>query len=417
VLRYEELTAPERELWDAFPEGRQVDLRSGSVEADDVRSGHGWGPERTVRAEVLTALLLGQNSEQSGRVAALRLVGARVTGPLALEGAEVRYLLRPEGCWLEEEVRLDSASTLAIAVVRCRVPGFLAPSARIGGRLDLRGSVIEGRGRDAVELMHVHVAGSLRLDGAMLSAPVPDGIALSAGGIVMDGAVVCEGGFHARGEVVFAGAHLSGGLFMRGARLETPDGIACASRPRPPAPSTCAPHTPPGPRTTPAAGRTRYGWRASPTTRSAPSRRRWSGGWSGSAATPATCRNRTSNWPLTTAGSATTTRHAGPSWPNSAAAARCVRGAARGAICSTQGDRSTGQIAKDFDLTETAVRDWVKQAEVDSGERDGLTSSEREELAALRRENRRLREDVDILKRATAFFAKEIPNGEVKSLR
>ncbi|MFD7020813.1 hypothetical protein [Streptomyces sp. NPDC059928] len=54
-----------------------------------------------------------------------------------------------------------------------------------------------------------------------------------------------------------------------------------------------------------------------------------------------------------------------------------------------------GQVAKDFDLTETAVRLWVSQAEVDEGERDGLTSSEREELAALRRENRRLREDVD----------------------
>ncbi|MBY8844607.1 transposase [Streptomyces sp. SP2-10] len=72
-----------------------------------------------------------------------------------------------------------------------------------------------------------------------------------------------------------------------------------------------------------------------------------------------------------------------------------------------RGDRSVGQVAKDFDLTETAVRDWVKQAEVDAGERDGLTSSEREELAALGRENRRLREDVEVLKRATAFFAKE----------
>ncbi|PWI05169.1 hypothetical protein DIZ27_41060 [Streptomyces sp. NWU339] len=70
-----------------------------------------------------------------------------------------------------------------------------------------------------------------------------------------------------------------------------------------------------------------------------------------------------------------------------------------------RGDRSVGQVAKDFDLTETAVRDRVKQAEVDAGERDGLTSSEREELTQLRRENRRLREDVEILKRA--FFAKE----------
>jgi transposase len=65
-------------------------------------------------------------------------------------------------------------------------------------------------------------------------------------------------------------------------------------------------------------------------------------------------------------------------------------------------------VARDFDLTETAVREWVKQAERDAGTGgDGLTSSEREELAALRRDNRRLREDVEILKRATAFFAKE----------
>ena len=77
-------------------------------------------------------------------------------------------------------------------------------------------------------------------------------------------------------------------------------------------------------------------------------------------------------------------------------------------VCQ-RGDRSVGQVARDFDLTETAVREWVKQAERDAGIRGdgGLTTAERDELAALRRENRRLREDVDILKRATAFLAKE----------
>ena len=74
-----------------------------------------------------------------------------------------------------------------------------------------------------------------------------------------------------------------------------------------------------------------------------------------------------------------------------------------------RGDRSIGQVARDFDLTETAVREWVRQAERDTGTRGdgGLTSQERQELSALRRENRRLREDVEILKRATAFFVKE----------
>ena len=61
-----------------------------------------------------------------------------------------------------------------------------------------------------------------------------------------------------------------------------------------------------------------------------------------------------------------------------------------------RGDRSVGQVAKDFNLTETAVREWLKQAERDTGTREdgGLTSQERRELAELRRENRRLREDV-----------------------
>jgi transposase len=61
-----------------------------------------------------------------------------------------------------------------------------------------------------------------------------------------------------------------------------------------------------------------------------------------------------------------------------------------------RGDRSVGQVARDFDLTETAMREWVKQPERDAGTREdgGLTSVERRELAELRTENRRLREDV-----------------------
>jgi transposase len=77
--------------------------------------------------------------------------------------------------------------------------------------------------------------------------------------------------------------------------------------------------------------------------------------------------------------------------------------------CASAGTGASAQVARDFDLTETAVREWVKQAERDAGTGPdgGLTSAEQGELAQLRTENCRLREDVDILKRATAFFAKE----------
>jgi transposase len=72
-----------------------------------------------------------------------------------------------------------------------------------------------------------------------------------------------------------------------------------------------------------------------------------------------------------------------------------------------KGERSIAQVARDLGLTETSVRRWVEQAEVDAGRRPGLTSSEHEELVQLRKEVRVLREERDILKRATAFFARE----------
>jgi len=72
-----------------------------------------------------------------------------------------------------------------------------------------------------------------------------------------------------------------------------------------------------------------------------------------------------------------------------------------------QGDRSIGRIAKDLDLTESALRDWVrKAAERDRGAHQ-LADAEREELKKLRRENKVLRTERDILKKAAAFFARE----------
>lgn len=70
-------------------------------------------------------------------------------------------------------------------------------------------------------------------------------------------------------------------------------------------------------------------------------------------------------------------------------------------------EKPMSEIARDLDLTESSVRRWVSQAEIDAGQRDGLTSDERAELSRLRKENRVLREERDILRRATAFFARE----------
>lgn len=71
------------------------------------------------------------------------------------------------------------------------------------------------------------------------------------------------------------------------------------------------------------------------------------------------------------------------------------------------GDRTIKEVAKDLDLTETALRDWVRRAEPDGEPQGTLKETEREELMRLRRENKRLQMEREILKKATTFFAKE----------
>ena len=65
-------------------------------------------------------------------------------------------------------------------------------------------------------------------------------------------------------------------------------------------------------------------------------------------------------------------------------------------------------VAKQLGVARESVRRWVAQAEVDAGTRPGITSAENEEIRRLKAENRRLREDVAVLKAATTFFAGEL---------
>jgi transposase len=70
-------------------------------------------------------------------------------------------------------------------------------------------------------------------------------------------------------------------------------------------------------------------------------------------------------------------------------------------------DKPLARISRELDVSEQTLRNWRKQREIDEGEREGLTTDEKAELARLRRENKVLRQEREILRKATVFFARE----------
>lgn len=75
------------------------------------------------------------------------------------------------------------------------------------------------------------------------------------------------------------------------------------------------------------------------------------------------------------------------------------------------GGRPIPEVARDLGCSEQTLRNWVAQAAIDAGEREGLTTDERARLRELERENRVLREEREIRRKATAFFARETMSG------
>jgi transposase-like protein len=72
-----------------------------------------------------------------------------------------------------------------------------------------------------------------------------------------------------------------------------------------------------------------------------------------------------------------------------------------------RGDLSIAEVAADFDISVESVKRWKRQADIDEGIKDGLTSAEQTEVVQLRRQNRRLEMENEILRRAAAYFAKD----------
>ncbi|MFI0357139.1 hypothetical protein [Actinomadura sp. 9N407] len=219
-MNIDELSPPERRLWEAFPRGESVDLSSGDQALNDPASSDRWGPERMVRAEVLVALLAGALDPESGHIAAVRLSGARILGSLNLGHAKVSVPLALTGCSFDTAPHFYWASMNSVHLMRCRLPGLIASGTRVDGHLWLEGSRVTG----GLLLDGAHIAGILNMSGVHLINPGGD--ALLADRLTVDANVYCDQGFTANGEVRLPGARVGGQLIFRKARLHNPNGSA-----------------------------------------------------------------------------------------------------------------------------------------------------------------------------------------------
>lgn len=205
------LTAPERRLWDAYPTGARVVL------GDDRPDGA--PASRTVRAEVIAALLLGGREHRRGHVPAVRLRGARVTGRLDVSGGEVGCELRLEQCVLDETPDFSNARIRQTRFNACALPGFDGGGVRADGYLSLSESLIDGE----IRLPRAVLSGGFRMNDARVDNE--GGYAIFGGGLTVDAGAFIRNS-HISGSVRLTGARMTGGFFLYGTTLHEPSGYA-----------------------------------------------------------------------------------------------------------------------------------------------------------------------------------------------
>ncbi|WTW93699.1 membrane-associated oxidoreductase [Streptomycetaceae bacterium NBC_01309] len=161
----DDLTPAEQRVWQAFGRGEGVDFRSG--DGDRAQDGASWGPERTVRAAVLRALLV-EAPAQEGEISGLKLAGARITGRLNLAYGTVDQAVRLRSCHFEHAPQLYGAQIRALVLSNSVLPGLSAATLRVDGVLRLTGCQVSG----PVLLQGSAVAGAVFLDNACLGDPL-----------------------------------------------------------------------------------------------------------------------------------------------------------------------------------------------------------------------------------------------------
>lgn len=213
-----DLTVAELRVWRAFSKGAVVDFRGAADE--DPTQGADWGPDRTVRAAVLRALLLNGPLE-AGEIAALRLDGARITGALDLQYSTIDRLVRLGHCHFEDVPQLYASRLRELDLTGSVLPGLAAATVRVEDILHLTRCRFLG----PVRLGGAEIGGPLFMSGAEIVPPDTTRTALRLSHATI-GDDLRARGLRAHGEVTLNGTSIAGSASLDDARLSHPGSVA-----------------------------------------------------------------------------------------------------------------------------------------------------------------------------------------------
>ncbi|KUL45490.1 hypothetical protein [Streptomyces regalis] len=209
-MEINDLTPAELRVWQAFATGTEVDFREGTEPEG--------APERTLRAAVLRTLLLNGPSE-SGEIAALKVRGARVTGPLDLRYATVDSVIHLTHCRFEHAPDFVGAQLRYLSLRDSEMPGLSVTRARIDGSLRLTRCRFGG----AVRVDGAQIAGVLFIDQADITVGDTAQPALQLNQVSVDDDL-CAHHLRTRGRIRLDGATVAGSLDLEDAELHNPGG-------------------------------------------------------------------------------------------------------------------------------------------------------------------------------------------------
>ncbi|MEU6081946.1 oxidoreductase [Streptomyces sp. NPDC047108] len=221
-----ELTPAEWGMWQAFRNGSTHDLRTRNPVHDDPEGQYHWGPDRAVRARIVALLLLDGPPPQPGRVAALKLTGAYITGTLDLSGGTVEPYVELFGCRFENEILLPESRFSTLRLVSCAIPRLEAARLTTEGDLHLARCTV----RSGIRLTDAHIGTDLMLNQLTVYKD-RKGRSISADGMTVAQDLQAEM-MQSYGEFSMRGAQIGVSLSLRGTRLSNPYGRRALNAPQ-----------------------------------------------------------------------------------------------------------------------------------------------------------------------------------------